>query len=194
MTPFRLILCLLLVASSLASAQARTVWVDDKLYLPVRSGAGTQYRIIENALPSGTPLEVLEVGENYTRVRTPKGTEGWVASQYLSNTPIAEDRLKAANRELEQARAELSRLKEQLSQVTEERNALKSSESSLADRSESLQEELQRIKSIAADAIDAAVIASDTGSASNKECTTPRASTTRCSWNRLMLAILPCSS
>ena len=154
MTPFRLILCLLLVASSLASAQDRTVWVDDKLYLPVRSGAGTQYRIIENALPSGTPLEVLEVGENYTRVRTPKGTEGWVASQYLSNTPIAEDRLKAANRELEQARAELSRLKEQLSQVTEERNALKSSESSLADRSESLQEELQRIKSIAADAIN----------------------------------------
>lgn len=83
-----------------------------------------------------------------------KGLRAGSPSQYLSNTPIAEDRLKAANRELEQARAELSRLKEQLSQVTEERNALKSSESSLADRSESLQEELQRIKSIAADAIN----------------------------------------
>lgn len=154
MTPFRLILCCILAVSSLASAQARTVWVDDKLYLPVRAGAGTQYRIIENALPSGTPLEVLEDGDGYTRVRTPKGTEGWVASQYLSKTPIARDRLKAVSQELEKAQAELARLREQLKQVTDERNALKNSEASLAGRSESLQEELQRIKSIAADAIN----------------------------------------
>lgn len=154
MTPFRLIFCFLLVVSSLATAQARTVWVDDKLYLPVRAGAGTQYRIIENALPSGTPLEVLEEGDGYTRVRTPKGTEGWVASQYLSKTPIARDRLKAVTQELEKTRAELARLREQLKQVTDERDSLKTSEASLADRSESLQEELQRIKNIAADAIN----------------------------------------
>lgn len=154
MTPFRLILCCILAVSSLASAQARTVWVDDKLYLPVRAGAGTQYRIIENALPSGTPLEVLEEGDGYTRVRTPRGTEGWVASQYLSKTPIARDRLRAVTRELEKTRAELERLREQLKKVTDERDSLKNSEASLADRSESLQEELQRIKSIAADAIN----------------------------------------
>ena len=93
MTPLRLLFSLVLIVSSVSVAQARTVWVDDQLYLPVRSGAGTQYRIIENALPSGTPLEVLETGDNYTRVRTPKGTEGWVASQYLSNEPIAADQL-----------------------------------------------------------------------------------------------------
>ena len=60
MTPLRLLFSLVLIVSSVSVAQARTVWVDDQLYLPVRSGAGTQYRIIENALPSGTPLEVLE--------------------------------------------------------------------------------------------------------------------------------------
>lgn len=153
-TPFRLIISLLFIVSSIAAAQARTVWVDDKLYLPVRSGAGTQYRIIENALPSGTPLEVLEAGDNYTRVRTPKGTEGWVASQYLSNAPIAADRLQAANRELEQTKTELAKTKEQLSRVTEQRNALESAESNLSSRSQELQEELQRIKSIAADSIN----------------------------------------
>ncbi|MBW7470279.1 TIGR04211 family SH3 domain-containing protein [Marinobacter sp. M216] len=154
MTPFRLLISVLFVVSSVAVAQAKTVWVDDQLYLPVRAGAGTQFRIIENAVPSGTPLEVLETTESgYTRVRTPKGTEGWVSSQYLSDTPIAADRLQRANRELEQTRNELSQVKEQLSEVTKERNSLQSSESSLSDRSQELQQELQRIKRIAADSI-----------------------------------------
>ncbi|EMP55782.1 SH3 domain-containing protein [Marinobacter santoriniensis NKSG1] len=154
MTPFRLLIGLLLIITSIQAAQARTVWVDDKLYLPVRSGAGTQYRIIENALPSGTALEVLQEGDGYTKVRTPKGTEGWVSSQYLSNTPIAADRLKQANRQLEQTRKELSQAKEQLSKVTDERDKLESAESNLSDRSQELQKELTRIKKVAADSIN----------------------------------------
>jgi SH3 domain protein len=153
-TPFRLLIGLLLIITSIQAAQARTVWVDDKLYLPVRSGAGTQYRIIENALPSGTALEVLQEGDGYTKVRTPKGTEGWVSSQYLSNTPIAADRLKQANRQLEQTRKELSQAKEQLSKVTDERDKLESAESNLSDRSQELQKELTRIKKVAADSIN----------------------------------------
>lgn len=155
MTPFRLILSTILILSSVAVAQAKTVWVDDMLYLPVRSGAGTQYRIIENALPSGTPLELLETSDSgYTRVRTPKGNEGWVSSQYVSETPVAADQLARANRQLEQAREELSKAKEQLAQVTSERNSLESSETALSSRSQDLQQELQRIKNIAADSIN----------------------------------------
>jgi SH3 domain protein len=154
-TLFRLAISVLFAVSSIAVAQAKTVWVDDQLYLPVRSGAGSQFRIIENAVPSGTPLEVIEASDSgYTLVRTPKGNEGWVSSQYLSETPIAADRLRTANRQLEETRAELARVKEQLSNVVTERDALESSESSLSDRSQELQEELQRIKSIAADSIN----------------------------------------
>ena len=154
MKSLRLVFSLLLIISSISVAQARTVWVDDKLYLPVRSGAGTQFRIIENAVPSGTPLQVLEVGDSYTKVRTPRGNEGWVSSQYLSNQPIAADRLKTVTQQLEQARAELNQTREQLASVTEERNNLQSSESDLSNRSEELQEELQRIQNIASDSIN----------------------------------------
>jgi SH3 domain protein len=153
-TSLRLLLSLLLIIASVSVAQARTVWVDDKLYLPVRSGAGSQFRIIENAVPSGTPLEVLEVGDGYTKVRTPKGTEGWVSSQYLSNQPIAADRLRRATQQLEQARSELTSVREQLSEVTEERDNLQNAESSLSNRAGELQEELTRIKNIAADSIN----------------------------------------
>lgn len=154
MTSLRLLLSLLLIIASVSVAQARTVWVDDKLYLPVRSGAGSQFRIIENAVPSGTPLEVLEVGDGYTKVRTAKGTEGWVSSQYLSNQPIAADRLRRATQQLEQARSELTNVREQLSEVTEERDNLQNAESSLSNRAGELQEELTRIKNIAADSIN----------------------------------------
>ena len=157
MTLFRLAISVLLVLSSIAVAQAKTVWVDDQLYLPVRSGAGTQFRIIENAVPSGTPLEVLDTSDSgYTLVRTPKGTEGWVSSQYLSETPIAADQLRTANRQLEETRADLARVKEKLAEVTRERDALENSESTLSNRSQELQEELQRIKSIASDSINLA--------------------------------------
>ena len=112
MTLYRLAISALFIFSSIAAAQAQTVWVDDQLYLPVRSGAGSQYRIIENAVPSGTPLEVIETSDTgYTRVRTAKGNDGWVSSQYISNTPIAADRLKTVSRQLEQAKTELSSLK-----------------------------------------------------------------------------------
>ncbi|WP_372996814.1 TIGR04211 family SH3 domain-containing protein [Marinobacter sp.] len=155
MTLFRLAISVLFAVSSIAVAQAKTVWVDDQLYLPLRSGAGSQYRIVENAVPSGTPLEVLEASDSgYTRVRTPKGNEGWVSSQYLSETPIAADQLRTANRQLEETRAELASVKEELAKVTSERDALENSESSLSSRSEELQEELQRIKSIASDSIN----------------------------------------
>ncbi|HEV8078802.1 MAG TPA: TIGR04211 family SH3 domain-containing protein [Marinobacter sp.] len=155
MTPFRLLVVLILVFSSIAAAQARTVWVDDKIYLPVRSGAGSQFRIIENAVPSGTAMELLEPDQDgYSKVRTAKGTVGWVSSQYLSTTPIAAAQLKQARQELETAQAEVRQMQNLLASATGERDSLQDSESSLADRSEKLKAELTRIKDIAANSIN----------------------------------------
>ena len=155
MTPFRLLVVLVFVFSSIAAAQARTVWVDDKIYLPVRSGAGSQFRIIENAVPSGTAMELLESDQDgYSKVRTAKGTVGWVSSQYLSTTPIAATQLKQARQELETAQAEVRQMQDLLANVTGERDSLQDSESSLADRSSELMTELTRIKDIAANSIN----------------------------------------
>jgi len=153
-TPLRLIFIFLLIVSSISVAQARTVWVDDQLYLPLRSGAGTQYRIIQNAMPSGTPLEVLEVGSDYTRVRSPSGNEGWVANQYLSEEPIAADLLEGARNELQAARQQVTELSSELDEVTEQRDSLQNAENNLSSRAEELQAELTRIKSVAADSLN----------------------------------------
>lgn len=59
-----------------------TLYVTDKLLLglyPKPEAAGNALA----TLVSGTPLQAIERGKYYTRVRTADGTEGWVKSAYL---------------------------------------------------------------------------------------------------------------
>lgn len=137
-----------------AAAQAKTVYIDDTLFAPIRSGEGTQYRILHSGVKSGTPVELLEQSESgYSRVRTREGIEGWIVSRYLTETPIARDRLAAANRELERTRSQLQSTREELAQVKAERSSLASSERNLESRASQLAEELENIKAVSSEAL-----------------------------------------
>ena len=65
---------------------AETVYVTDSFRISFRSGPGIENRILK-FLHSGAQVEVLETGEEWTRVRLldPEGGEltGWVLSRYL---------------------------------------------------------------------------------------------------------------
>ncbi|MCK7543212.1 TIGR04211 family SH3 domain-containing protein [Marinobacter bryozoorum] len=156
-TGFR-VLVLPLVALLLVSglAHARTVYIDDTLYAPVRSGQGTQFRILHNGLRSGTAVTLLEQSgdSGYSKIRTSQGIEGWVPTRYLTNQPIARDRLDAANSELEQARNELEELQNRMSEVSGERDQLSSREQQLQNRVDELSNELEEIRSVSANALN----------------------------------------
>lgn len=144
-----------MLAFTASSAFAETVYVDDTLYAPIRSGEGTQFRILHSGVRSGTPLELIARSESgYSRVRTPDGIEGWMISRYLTDNPIARDRLETANRQLGQARESVSTLRSQLEAVTEERDSLRNSENNLEARAGRLSQELQEIKTVAADSLN----------------------------------------
>ncbi len=152
---FRLLLGGVLLVLTAASASAETVYVDDVLYAPIRSGEGTQYRILHSGVRSGTALELIERSESgYSRVRTPDGIEGWMVSRYLTDTPIARQRLESATRQLAQAKETVSGLRSQVAELTEERNTLRTSEANLEARAGRLSEELREIKAVAADALN----------------------------------------
>jgi len=83
---FLFVLCIPLSISA-GPAHADRRYVSDMLILTLRQGPGTEYETIRT-LRTGTPIEVLEEGERYLRVRTEEGEEGWVAKQYItSETP-----------------------------------------------------------------------------------------------------------
>lgn len=80
---FWMVLIGLIILPTLVAAE--TVYVSESFEIPLRTGPGTDRKII--ALPqSGTILDLLEKGEEWSMVRMPNGKEGWVLSRYLTES------------------------------------------------------------------------------------------------------------
>jgi SH3 domain protein len=143
---FLVLLCLVLFASA---AQAESVYVVDKLIITMRSGQGNQYQIVRT-WPSGTRLDVLETAEQYTRVRGPDNTEGWVLNQYIQSQPTAKILLDAAQGKLAKLEAENAKLKKETGSTSETNSALSKELNDLQGKYKKQENELTRLRSVAA--------------------------------------------
>ena len=74
----------ILLSVSVRVTHADRRYVSDMLLITLRAGEGREYRVIKT-LKTDTPVEVLEESEDYLRVRTDEGEEGWVAKQYITS-------------------------------------------------------------------------------------------------------------
>ncbi len=120
---------LLLMVLVLFGASLSTVWgayITDQIPVTLRRGPGTGYRILKS-LTSSAKIEILEDGDDYVKVRTADGTEGYVLKQYVSSQEphavIAErlqreqlalrkkqEELTAQNKKLQGVEAELQKI------------------------------------------------------------------------------------
>ena len=89
------LLCALLAS---AVAHSETLYVSDRLTLNLREGPSSTADVLRPSLNSGDALEVVgrDDGGEFLEVVTEDGRRGWVHGQYLISTPIARDRLQAA--------------------------------------------------------------------------------------------------
>ncbi len=119
-----------------ASAETRFVEVE----VTLRTGQGTEFGIVR-MIRSGTPVEVLEQDRQsgYTRIRMPGGTEGWILTRYLTDSPIGAEELVAARQRIDQ-------LARENRELIEERNRYMGEADTLA-------EELARLKDLSSNAI-----------------------------------------
>jgi SH3 domain protein len=139
-----------------AAAQAQNVrYVSDKQFIPLRSGAGSDYRIIHRGIPSGTRLTIARTSGDgeWAEITTEKGTTGWIRTQYLMQDLPAQNRVDAAEKRAAEAVAKSAALSEELAalraQSTELEGQLNSSGSELG----SVTEELAQLKQISGNAI-----------------------------------------
>ncbi|MDJ0877384.1 MAG: TIGR04211 family SH3 domain-containing protein [Halieaceae bacterium] len=119
LTPrFALWLCALALQAGTAAAQ-EIRYITDNHYVPLRSGQGTQYRIVHRGLPTGTRLTVTESNEEsgYSLVATDNGTEGWILTRYLSGQMPASDRLAALQTKYDALLGDEGSLRSQLVEV-----------------------------------------------------------------------------
>jgi len=133
-----------------------TQYISDMVLVPVRSGAGSDYRIVNRGLPSGTALLIYgqsDDGER-TEVETRGGTRGWIPTQYLQQEPPAGLLINDMRLELEQVRGERDRVVSQLNQSSSEVNEADETIVSLNTRLESTKAELTEVKRVSAAALD----------------------------------------
>ncbi|WP_235965139.1 TIGR04211 family SH3 domain-containing protein [Sediminihaliea albiluteola] len=133
--------------ASLSSAPSHaqdTRYISDKQYIPLRSGAGGNYRIVHRGLPSGTELTVKSYSDDgdWAEISTAGGTTGWLRAQYLMKEIPAENRLQSIEQKNQDLLQKNTELQEELSQLQSERSELSSqvmdSDSTLAKVSEEL--------------------------------------------------------
>lgn len=148
---------LLLILGGLTTTEsvwAKSVYIADKIYVPIRRDRGNQFEILHKGLPTGTRLTLIERDGEWTKVTTKSGITGWLRSQYLSDSPPASTQLIAANRQLAALRKELQSVRDENASLKKNHDevtkALEASELLIQETSE----ELRSIKTISAAAIE----------------------------------------
>ena len=103
-------------------ATAQTALVTDTARVNMRSGKAENYRVIR-VLPPSIEVQVIEIDQDYAKVKTADGETGWVQLKLLAirkteaeNTTQNQAALEAAQKELVTARVELANLQREVEQ------------------------------------------------------------------------------
>ena len=97
-------------------------YVRDFIVITLRAGMGDEYKVIGN-LKTDDRIEVLQEEEEFLRVTTDKGEEGWVRSRYITkDVPklVTIERLRSENDKLN---ASLNALQDKISEMGRQKNA-----------------------------------------------------------------------
>ena len=147
----------LLLSLPIAGAFAQeTQYISDMVLVPVRSGAGANYRNVNRGLPSGTALLVFSQSDDgeWAEIETRGGTRGWIPTQYLQKDPPAGLLINDLRLELEQVRGERDRVVSQLNQSSTEATEADETIIELQSTLDSTQAELTEVKRVSAAALD----------------------------------------
>jgi SH3 domain protein len=149
---FSLVLALSLGLVTTAIAETR--YVSDRLEIQMRTGKGTQFRILR-MLPSGTALEVLKTDKEsgYTRVRAPGGVEGWVLNRLLMKGQAARDKLAEAEKTLARLELENRKLNASFDELQKEKGSTDQERGRLNKDNRKLSQELEEIRRTASSAL-----------------------------------------
>jgi SH3 domain protein len=144
-----------LAVAAIAGAQ-ETVYVSDKLYVPIRSGAGGDYCILHKGIPSGNALTQLGINddETWAEVETRGGIRGFMRAQFIQSSPPAAMRVSELEEQLQQVTQERDRLRSSLSNTQSEATEVTGTASELRDQLTAVEAELTEVKRVSAAALE----------------------------------------
>lgn len=130
-------------------------YVSDEAKVPLRSGAGNEFRIVHRGIPSGTRLTVARssIDGVWSEITTDRGTSGWIRSQYLMSDKPAKLKLDAAVARAATAMEKSKTLSEELQTVKAEHAALINQMTSTGGELENVSTQLSKLKQISGKAV-----------------------------------------
>lgn len=149
-----LTLLALLTAASVAAQETR--YVNDKLFVPIRTGAGGDYRIIHKGIPSGTAITQFQLSEDgdWAEIETRGGTRGWMRAQFLQPDPPAIVLLKQLEQELAEVEADRDRMRATLSATASDAYEAGDAVEALQTKLGAVQAELTEVKRVSGAALE----------------------------------------
>ena len=134
---FALLFVLSLSAPLATTASAEAGWVRGNVKLNLRSGAGTQFKIIQS-IETGDRVEVLSHNQDWTHVQTTDGRSGWIPAGYLETEPPPTIRLGQLETEAATLRSKLEAIGSETAHLRETNATLASTDSGQREEIESL--------------------------------------------------------
>lgn len=127
-----LLAALLLLCLTAAPGLAETRYIKPTLDVTVRQNQSNAGKVVAT-LPIGSQVELVQGEKEWSLIRLPDETEGWVRSRYLSNIPILPSDILRNGQDgqpadpqvkLREMSEENSRLRKELAACTAEKNTL----------------------------------------------------------------------
>lgn len=150
-----LLATVLCVLAATAAAQEQR-YITDEILVPIRSGAGGEYRILNKGLPSGTALTFFGLSDDgvWADVETRGGTRGWLRAQYVQIDPPTQQLLEDLQQQYDDLQSDRDKLRGMLndsqSMSYDNEEELIALRQTLAER----EAELTEIKRISGSALD----------------------------------------
>jgi uncharacterized protein YgiM (DUF1202 family) len=126
-----------LASFSALAAYAEQAWVRGDVRLNLRTGAGTQFRIVGGA-GTGDPVTILQRSEKWTQIQMENGREGWIPVGYLQPDPPPTVRLARLEKEV-------VGLRSQLETTSGEAGSLRESNQELTSRDDEQRADIERL-------------------------------------------------
>ncbi len=141
-------LCLLAVAGG---AWSQTVYVSDVVRVAVRSGPGSEHKSLA-VTESGQQLEMLKPGEEWSLVRLPNGTEGYILSRFLTEGPPGRYQLLRLEEKIKALTTQAAAMVEENTRLTAEKEKLSAAAADGRQALDTLRAEFERFRNETADA------------------------------------------
>ena len=139
-----LLTTMLLLTLALPSSAA--LYVTDSFDVTLRSGPGTDFKII-SMLKSGDALEFVEANEEgWFHVTTAKGVDGWIVRRYVTEEKPRGPLLAKAQAKIKEQKAQIKKLSDELGVTRKKSRESSAASNSLNKKHNKLKKEFEQWK------------------------------------------------